>query len=51
MPPTALDAGHLKVVLHGERLRGAFALTRTRLGGDDRNWMLVKVDDEHAVRA
>lgn len=46
----ALDAGHLKVRLHGEKLSGAFALTHTRMGGDDAAWMLVKVDDEGADR-
>lgn len=40
---TAIDAGHLKVELFGERLTGVFALTRTTLGGDPRNWILVKV--------
>jgi len=47
----ALEAGHLKVVLHGHKLTGAFALTHTRMGGDDANWLLVKVDDEHADRS
>lgn len=46
----ALDAGHVKVVLHGEKLSGAFALTHTRMGGDDKNWMHVKVDDQGADR-
>jgi DNA ligase D-like protein (predicted 3'-phosphoesterase) len=46
----ALDAGHLKVELHGEKLTGGFALTHTRMGGDEANWMLVKVDDEGADR-
>ncbi len=46
----ALEAGHLKVELHGEKLTGAFALTRTRMHGDDRNWLLVKIDDEGADR-
>ncbi|WP_196780812.1 DNA polymerase ligase N-terminal domain-containing protein [Nocardioides sambongensis] len=49
-PAEALRAGHLKVVLHGEKLRGAFALTHTRMGGDEANWLLVKVDDEAADR-
>ena len=35
-------------MLSGHRLRGAFALTRTRMGGNERNWILVKVDDEYA---
>jgi DNA ligase D-like protein (predicted 3'-phosphoesterase) len=46
----ALDAGHLKVELHGEKLTGAFAFTHTKMGGDDSNWMLVKVEDEGADR-
>jgi DNA ligase D-like protein (predicted 3'-phosphoesterase) len=46
----ALENGHLKVELHGEKLTGAFALTHTKLGGDEQNWMLVKVDDDGADR-
>ena len=46
----ALDAGHLKVALHGERLTGAFALTRTG-GADSTSWLLVKVDDAGADRS
>ena len=48
-PAPALDAGHLRFVLAGHKLRGAFALSQTRMGGDDRNWILLKVDDEYAV--
>ena len=46
----ALENGHLKVGLHGEKLTGAYALTHTKMGGDEQNWMLVKVDDEGADR-
>ncbi|MEP9383235.1 DNA polymerase ligase N-terminal domain-containing protein [Nocardioides cheoyonin] len=46
----ALEDGHVKVDLHGEKLTGEFAITRTRMRGDDRNWILVKVDDEGADR-
>lgn len=46
----ALAAGHVKVVLHGQKLSGAFAFTQTRMGGDEANWLLVKVDDEGADR-
>ena len=46
----ALEAGHVKVLLRGHRLTGAFALTHTRMGGDEQNWMLVKVDDAGADR-
>ena len=42
--------GHLKVVLHGTKLTGAFALTHTKMGGDEANWLLVKVNDEGADR-
>jgi hypothetical protein len=37
-------------VLHGEKLTGGFALTRTRMGGDPKNWILVKIDDDGADR-
>jgi DNA ligase D-like protein (predicted 3'-phosphoesterase) len=47
-PGPALESGHLRFVVAGHKLKGAFALTRTRMGGDDRNWLLVKVDDEYA---
>jgi DNA ligase D-like protein (predicted 3'-phosphoesterase) len=46
----AIENGHIKVVLLGEKLTGAFALTHTKMGGDEANWMLVKVDDEYADR-
>ena len=52
-PVTAGDAlarGHIKVELHGLKLSGAFAFTHTQMGGDEANWMLVKVDDESADR-
>lgn len=44
--PQALERGHAVFVLHGQRLRGGFALQRT---GPAR-WLLVKRRDEHAVR-
>lgn len=46
----ALAGGHLKVALHGHKLTGAFALTHTKMRGDEKNWLLVKVDDEGADR-
>jgi bifunctional non-homologous end joining protein LigD len=48
-PGPALESGHLRFMLAGHKLRGAFALSQTRMGGDERNWILVKVDDEFAV--
>lgn len=46
----ALDAGHVKVWLAGEKLSGGYALTRTPIGGRDDQWLLVKVDDAGADR-
>ncbi len=46
--PEALDRGHAIFVLHGERLRGGFALQRTRRAGEQVHWLLVKRRDEHA---
>jgi DNA ligase D-like protein (predicted 3'-phosphoesterase) len=45
--PQALERGHAVFVLHGEKLRGGFALQRTG-GGDDARWLLVKRRDEQA---
>jgi DNA ligase D-like protein (predicted 3'-phosphoesterase) len=49
--PEALDRGHAVFVLHGDRLRGGFALQRTRGPGGSSGqpqWLLVKRRDEHA---
>jgi DNA ligase D-like protein (predicted 3'-phosphoesterase) len=45
--PEALDRGHAVFVLHGERLRGGFALQRTR-DGEKPQWLLIKRRDEEA---
>lgn len=46
--PEALDRGHAVFVLHGEKLRGGFALQRTRGKGVKAQWLLIKRRDEHA---
>jgi len=45
--PEALERGHAVFVLHGEKLRGGFALQRTGRGAKPQ-WLLVKRRDEHA---
>lgn len=43
----AIERGHLKFWLEGEKLKGGYALTRIGKGKDVR-WLLVKMDDEEA---
>jgi len=45
--PEAIERGHAVFVLHGEKLRGGFALQRTRAGSKPQ-WLLVKRRDEEA---
>jgi DNA ligase D-like protein (predicted 3'-phosphoesterase) len=45
--PQALERGHAVFVLHGEKLRGGFALQRTG-GGAKPQWLLIKRRDEAA---
>ena len=45
--PEALDRGHAVFVLHGEKLRGGFALQRTRAGAKPQ-WLLIKRRDDEA---
>jgi len=45
--PQALERGHAVFVLHGEKLRGGFALQRTRRG-ENPQWLLIKRRDEFA---
>jgi DNA ligase D-like protein (predicted 3'-phosphoesterase) len=45
--PEALARGHAVFVLHGEKLRGGFALQRTR-GGAKPQWLLIKRHDDEA---
>jgi DNA ligase D-like protein (predicted 3'-phosphoesterase) len=47
--PEALDRGHAVFVLHGEKLRGGFALQRTR-PGETAQWLLIKRRDDAARR-
>ncbi len=42
-----LACGHVSFHLHGDRLRGRYAMTRIREGADE-TWVLVKRCDENA---
>src|SRR5262249_28597145 len=47
----ALKAGHLRFTLHGERLRGAWSLIRTRrTNAAKAQWLLIKSRDAEVVR-
>src|SRR5262245_58686672 len=46
--PEALERGHAVFVLHGEKLRGGFALQRTRKG-EKPQWLLIKRRDDEAL--
>jgi DNA ligase D-like protein (predicted 3'-phosphoesterase) len=43
----ALEDGHLVIRLHGEKLKGGYALQRVAQGDDER-WLLIKLKDEAA---
>ena len=45
--PEAIDRGHAVFVLHGEKLRGGFALQRTHAGTKPQ-WLLIKRRDDDA---
>jgi bifunctional non-homologous end joining protein LigD len=46
-PEQALAKGDLKFVLHGQKLRGSWALVQMK-GRGDKNWLLIKHRDEWA---
>ncbi len=46
--PQALTRGHAVFVLHGQKLRGGFALQRTRPGAKAQ-WLLIKRRDDYAL--
>lgn len=44
----ALEDGALKFSLNGEKLKGGYAMARTGSRGGKEQWMIFKLDDEHA---
>jgi DNA ligase D-like protein (predicted 3'-phosphoesterase) len=45
---TSLENGHIEVWLEGEKIRGGYAIVHAKTGGDENNWLLIKMDDEAA---
>jgi bifunctional non-homologous end joining protein LigD len=45
-----LKKGDLKFVLHGEKLKGAFALVKMK-GRGENAWLLIKKNDDEASKA
>ncbi|MDD5578961.1 MAG: DNA polymerase ligase N-terminal domain-containing protein [Methylobacter sp.] len=45
----ALKAGHLKIILHGKKLKGEFALVKLKAKKDNA-WLLIKHKDSYAVQ-
>jgi bifunctional non-homologous end joining protein LigD len=47
-PGEQLAGGFIEFELVGRKLRGRWKLIHTKMGGQDKNWLLVKGRDEHA---
>ena len=43
-----LEQGHAEVVLNGEKLCGGFVLIHSKMGGNAKNWLLIKMRDNEA---
>ena len=44
----ALDRGRAEIELEGHKLRGAYVLIHSKMGGDEKSWLLIKKKDESA---
>jgi len=47
-PVEMLEGGFVEFALHGKKLKGRFKLVHAKLGGNERNWLLIKRKDDHA---
>jgi DNA ligase D-like protein (predicted 3'-phosphoesterase) len=43
----ALEQGRIEIWLEGKKLKGGFALVRTRMAGKQQQWLLIKMRDEY----
>ena len=44
----SIEQGQVEIRLDGDKLRGGYALVHAKTGGDEDNWLLVKMDDDDA---
>ncbi len=44
-----LNQGNLKIIFHGEKIKGQFALVRTGETNDKENWLLIKKKDSFST--
>ena len=44
-----LTSGSIKIILHGEKLKGGFALVKIKGKDDEDNWLLIKHKDEFVI--
>jgi DNA ligase D-like protein (predicted 3'-phosphoesterase) len=44
----SIRQGQIEVRLDGDKLEGGYALVHAKTGGDEENWLLVKMDDDGA---
>ncbi len=44
-----LAAGSIKIILHGKKLKGEFALVRLKSSDEENAWLLIKHKDQYAV--
>jgi len=47
-PVEMLKGGLVEFALDGKKLKGRFKLVHAKMGGDERNWLLIKRRDEDA---
>ncbi|KKQ13618.1 MAG: ATP-dependent DNA ligase [Candidatus Daviesbacteria bacterium GW2011_GWA1_36_8] len=41
-----IKKGEIKFFLKGKKLKGSFALVKTRIGGKENAWLMIKHKDE-----
>ena len=48
-PAEMLSRGQIEFDLSGKKLKGRFTLVHARMGGSEKNWLLIKGRDEHVL--